>query len=118
MGLLPFNNCSSLTTIIFNGTNAPTLGNDSVFDEALQAILVPKGAEGYTPNMNWPDDKILPIGDKWGQLEGSNLYWSFDEDTGTLTIWGTGDMPDFQNKQDRPWEGYRETFASWRLVTA
>lgn len=36
---------------------------------------------------------------------GDNLYWSFDETTGTLTISGEGSMYDFDNKlYHRPWE--------------
>ncbi len=56
---------------------------------------------------------LLPLGlhtaiaDTSGQC-GNNLYWSFDEDTGTLTITGSGDMYDYgQGSNDRaPWYTY------------
>ena len=35
---------------------------------------------------------------------GDNLYWSFDESTGTLTITGSGDMWDYTN-ESAPWYG-------------
>ncbi len=56
-------------------------------------------------------------GETSGQF-GNNLYWSFDESTGTLTIEGTGSMPDFggigsvmgdAHITNRPWEAFRES---------
>lgn len=35
---------------------------------------------------------------------GDNATWSFDETTGTLTISGTGDMPDYTYFPQLPWE--------------
>ena len=38
---------------------------------------------------------------------GDNLYWSFDESTGTLTITGSGKMSDYE-WHETPWEEQRE----------
>ena len=35
---------------------------------------------------------------------GDNLYWEFDESTGTLTFTGSGDMYDYPIGSHRPWE--------------
>ena len=41
-------------------------------------------------------------------MDGDNLTWSFDEQTGTLTITGSGEMADFQINSPRPWEALKE----------
>ncbi len=38
---------------------------------------------------------------------GENLNWSFDDETDTLTIFGTGDMTNYENTSDVPWNSYR-----------
>ncbi len=46
-------------------------------------------------------------GETSGQC-GDNLYWSFDESTGTLTIGGVGQMPDYDYYSDsHPWKSFR-----------
>lgn len=37
---------------------------------------------------------------------GDALTWTFDEDTGTLTIGGSGDMPDYDSALGVPWYKY------------
>ena len=39
---------------------------------------------------------------------GDNLTWSFDENTGVLSITGTGAMTDYTSSSDVPWEFYRD----------
>ena len=38
---------------------------------------------------------------------GDNLIWTYDEKTCTLTISGTGNMYDYYNNQNRPWNNFR-----------
>ena len=38
---------------------------------------------------------------------GDNLKWTFDVNTETLTISGTGDMQDYDNPNITPWDQYR-----------
>lgn len=40
-----------------------------------------------------------------GEIAGSNLKWSLDTASGTLTISGEGEMPGFAPMSDRPWNG-------------
>ena len=39
---------------------------------------------------------------------GDNLTWSFDENTGVLSITGTGAMTDYTSSSDVPWEFHRD----------
>ena len=39
---------------------------------------------------------------------GENLTWVFDEDTGTLTISGSGNMEDYSSASYQPWYGFSE----------
>ncbi len=39
---------------------------------------------------------------------GENLTWSFDEDTGILTISGSGNMADYVDSSNTPWYDYRD----------
>ena len=43
---------------------------------------------------------------------GENVTWSFDENTGKLTISGNGPMDDFQTGNSVPWINYRFTLKS------
>ncbi len=43
---------------------------------------------------------------------GENLTWTFDEETGVLTISGTGDMDDYENNYAMPWNRYRTKIIS------
>ena len=43
---------------------------------------------------------------------GDNLYWEFDEDSGTLTITGSGAMYNCSNASDWGWHSVRSTIQS------
>ena len=43
---------------------------------------------------------------------GENLTWSLDEETGTLTISGTGEMKDYSSSSMTPWYKYRTTITN------
>ena len=46
-------------------------------------------------------------GETSGQC-GDNLDWSFDEESGTLTITGSGEMYDYSFYDAVPWAAYQE----------
>ncbi len=46
---------------------------------------------------------------------GDNLTWSFDPDTGTLTIEGSGPMEAFASEEDVPWYDHRAELVSLLL---
>ena len=43
---------------------------------------------------------------------GDDLYWEFDESTGTLTIEGSGKMYDYSDFDAAPWDSYRSSITS------
>lgn len=78
-------------------------GRSLTKDEVEAAdYLLTRYPENYVP----PDDPSAnqPIGS--GTISGSNLTWTLAK-SGTLTISGTGDMPDFSS--DPPWSQYLDT---------
>ena len=46
---------------------------------------------------------------------GDNLTWTFDPDTGTLTIDGSGDMADYSNDSPVPWENWMHDITTLNL---
>ena len=44
--------------------------------------------------------------------DNSNIKWSFDSKTGTLTISGTGEMDDYVWSSDVPWYRYMRNISS------
>ena len=98
-----FESCNSLTTVIMQPTTPPTLGND-VFEncDELANIYVPAGTtETYKTTGNWATYKDII---QTGGACGTNVYWSYNSTSNTLTIFGTGDMTnDFEGNN---WENY------------
>ena len=92
-------------------------------DWYYQAILWASDKDWITLNAqpdaffpNQPVDKLAATRSENGvtfvlgldksQTCGENLTWSFDEETGTLTITGSGAMEDY-NQQYAPWDGFK-----------
>jgi hypothetical protein len=84
---------------------------DSYVDDYVNAL-------GHTDNDN---DGFCDICDSLvypdAQLCGEKVIWTFDEETGTLTIWGTGDMYDYtissvDGSSDHPWADFRDEIKS------
>ena len=84
-----FDDCTELTDVYYNGNPSGYYsgmlyidyeGNDPLFDAEIHFIMAASGQCG------------------------DNVFWSFDESTGTLTISGTGDIWDYYDDQhsDRP----------------
>ena len=99
-----FSGCNDLLCLILNSETPLTLG-DNAFSAcpALNAIGVPAGtAEAY--KTNWSDyaEKIYAIDGKCG----GKVYYTYDNDTKTLNIFGTGAMEDYDDT-NRPWYSYR-----------
>ena len=49
------------------------------------------------------------------ESNGSNLTWTFDEDTGLLTIEGSGRMADYDRENGAPWNAYAEAISAASL---
>ena len=72
------------------------LGN---IDRAACTLYVPTGAKSvYRTSIDWYD--FVNIVEIDGQC-GDELYWSFDKETDTLSIYGNGKMYDFESSS--PW---------------
>ncbi len=94
--------------IIFKG-DAPKFVSDS-FEGATATVYCPLG------NPTWTSDVMQDYGGNitWIQVDGStsagkcgdNLTWLLD-DTGTLTISGTGAMTDYTMETVAPWDAQR-----------
>lgn len=123
IGTFVFDGCSSLKTVQFTG-DMPEIGG--LFDgSSAVTVLYPKN------NPTWTEEKLSEVEknnseaawlwydyDENGQMIvevpgkdivgegtfGDNFTWTLQED-GTLTLAGTGEMPDFNasDENDRPW---------------
>ena len=82
---------------------------------------------GFDPSVVGPQSLTVTYGDYTTSFEitiangkcGDNLYWSFDEATGALTITGSGAMWDFNGNEDEyaPWYEIRDQIQSVSLPT-
>ena len=104
----PFTNCTQLTSITCKATTPPTCHSAlEGFDYSSCTLYVPASSVNtYKSTAPWSyfGNNILPIGgyitsgicgkDAEGNL-ADNLTWTFDPETGTLTIEGSGEMMDF-----------------------
>jgi len=92
IGANAFAHCGNLTDVYYGGSKAQAQENIVMIDGGNDSLL----------NATW---HYHPASAASGQC-GDNLYWSFDEDTGTLTITGSGDM-DGYSWSTTPWIAYR-----------
>lgn len=110
-----FTNCTQLTSITCKATTPPTCYSAlEGFDYSSRTLYVPASSlRAYKSTEPWSyfGNNILPIGgyitsgicgkDAEGNL-ADNLTWSFNQETGTLTIEGSGEMMDF-GPDETPW---------------
>ena len=86
-----FFSCPSLTDVWYNGTEAQ-------YEERLKdGIVLDDEYEWALFNATWH------FKDAYSGQCGDTLYWSFDRDSGTLTITGSGDMWDYSFQSPAPW---------------
>jgi uncharacterized repeat protein (TIGR02543 family) len=114
-----FVNCHSLTEITVNWTTAPPAINSNVFSGLTLvniALRVPDGTKAiYETAEVWQEFNIVeqsnPSCPSGTFGEGNALAWEFCNDT--LTISGTGAMPDYNGSDNTPpWYSYREDITS------
>ena len=98
-----FSGCTNLLAVILYTETPPTLGSNAFSAcTALNAIGVPAGtAAAYKATAGWLDyeDKIYAINGKCG----TNVYYSYNSTTTTLSIFGTGAMADYTSR-NIPWD--------------
>ena len=112
----PFTNCTQLTSITCKATTPPTCHSAlEGFDYSSCTLYVPASSVNtYKSTEPWSNfgNNILPIEDVSGICgkngEGNladNLTWTFDSETGTLTIEGSGEMMDYEF-EGAPWRPF------------
>ena len=106
-------NCTALTDITV-GWAAPLDIDANVFHPSvtLQNIKlhVPAGrTKAYRGKDVWKEFKQITDGTITNSpLGATQTWWEYDDATRTLTVGGTGAMPDFNSFDDQPWKDVRE----------
>ena len=103
IGKYAFGTCMNLKYIICEGS-APSIGSNA-FSAVVATLRYPRGdaswadaaVSGYGGVITWESYQVTP-----DNACGDALVWEFDEDTGTLTISGTGAMYDYTH-ESCPW---------------
>ena len=136
IGKYAFSGCSALTSITLPGSvtaiGEQALGNCTALTDITVGWAAPLGIDAnvFHPSVTLQNIKLhVPAGrtkayrgkDVWktfgkitdGTITNSPLgatqtWWEYDAATRTLTVSGTGAMPDFNSFDDQPWKDVRE----------
>ena len=65
----------------------------------------------FSTNGAWAQDNYSGNCGKTG-TDGSDVTWTYNPDSKTLTISGTGEMVDYANADSQPWKSYRNVIKS------
>jgi len=107
-----YKDCSNLRDLYFTG-NAPVFGST-----AFAGVTATANYPGN--NLTWTADVTqnyggeltwIPYGPAPGGQCGENLFWSFDRESGTMRITGTGTMWDYEVGYT-PWETFIDQITS------
>ncbi len=103
IGYNAFNYCDNITYVYYNGTQEEWKGIEieSYNDDLTSAKLYTSDYKVYSDSGTY----------------GDNIIWVFDASTGTLTVSGTGVMPDDWNISEilNPVDKYEGTSRPWEL---
>ena len=89
-----FWDCNAITDVYYQGTEEQR--EEITFGDDNEPLL----------NATWHYESDGPSEPVTGQC-GENLFWSFDESTGTLTITGNGEMSNY-DRYETPWEDLKD----------
>lgn len=111
IGERAFENCHKLTdvTVPWTDNNIP-IPHEDAFGLPGLVLHVPAGTvETYKTKDVWKRFFIMDGKTAGGDL-GTGLHWEFNNETKTLSFTGQGEIPDYNNFEDRPW------YAPWEKV--
>ena len=105
-----FKGCTALSTVVMQATTPPTLGSGAFIDcNALTGIYVPEDkVDDYKDAWSDYADKIMAIDGTCGK----NVYYSYQSNSNTLTIFGTGPMTSYNYVDNSPWYTYIKNITS------
>lgn len=104
-----FVNCYKLTdvTVPWTDNNIP-IPHEEAFGLPGLVLHVPAGTvETYKTKDVWKRFFIMDGKTAGGDL-GTGLHWEFNNETKTLSFTGQGEIPNYNNFEDRPWDAFRE----------
>lgn len=109
IGERAFENCHKLTdvTVPWTDNNIP-IPDGNAFDLPGLVLHVPAGTvETYKTKDVWKRFFIMD-----GKTAGGDLstgpHWAFNNETKTLSFTGQGEIPNYNNFEDRPWDAFWE----------
>ena len=136
IGKYAFSGCSALTSITLPGSvtaiGEQALGNCTALTDITVGWATPLGIDAnvFHPSVTLQNIKLhVPAGrtkayrgkDVWktfgkitdgtitnSPLDATQTWWEYDAATRTLTVSGTGAMPDFADFDHQPWKDVRE----------
>ena len=136
IGKYAFSGCSALTSITLPGSvtaiGEQALGNCTALTDITVGWAAPLGIDAnvFHPSVTLQNIKLhVPAGltkayrgkDVWktfgkitdgtitnSLLDATQTWWEYDDATRTLTVGGTGAMPDFADFNDQPWKDLRD----------
>jgi len=102
IGSCAFERCTSLTSVIYYGTQDPGYGADFFFDSNQNLkIIVPDTYQNDTfCSKNVYRTMVI-------RTFGDNLAWELNRDSGDLDVYGRGSFDDY-NLGESPWYDYRD----------
>ena len=109
IGERAFENCHKLTdvTVPWTDNNIP-IPDGNAFDLPGLVLHVPAGTvETYKTKDVWKRFFIMDGKTAGGDLS-TGLHWAFNNETKTLSFTGQGEIPDYNDFEDRPWYAFWE----------
>ena len=109
IGMYAFMGCTSLTTIT-SGIKKPYTIADDVFSlvPTTAKLIVPIGTKKkYEITSSWDRFTNIVEPDSESGICGGSVKYSYDRATHTLTIYGSGNMPYWDDESYCPWNPFR-----------
>ena len=136
IGKYAFSGCTALTSVTLPGSvtaiGEQALGNCTALTDVTVGWATPLGIDAnvFHPSVTLQNIKLhVPAGrtkayrgkDVWKEFkqitdgtitnspfDATQTWWEYDDATRTLTVGGTGAMPEFAHWDDQPWKDLRE----------